>query len=357
MGVNPHRPSFALLIKEGAQLIMTVWCHNARQLVRPVLAALLLVLWATPASAQERTVNDLVSAVVRIKTYINPDARTGDNLGHQREGSGVVLDSNGLVLTIGYLMVEAHAAEVVTLEGRTVPANIVGYDHETGFGLLQASMPLNVTPMPMGSSAEVKQQDQLLVVSHGGAGRVGAVIVVSKREFAGSWEYLLPDAIFTAPPHPTWSGAALVNREGRLVGIGSLVVGDASGQGVRMPGNMFVPIDLLPPILGDLMANGHSSEPPTPWLGLNTEEAGGKLVVSRAVPGGPAEKAGIKRGDIVTGIDGQSAYGLNDFYKTIRSRGSAGIIVPLDIERDGDKRRIDIKSMNRRDHLKLDSTL
>lgn len=337
---------------------MAVSPHNLRQSFRPMFAAaVLLVSFVAPAPAQERTVNDLVSAVVRIKTYINPEARTGDNLGHQREGSGVVLDSNGLVLTIGYLMVEAHAAEIVTLEGRTVPANIVGYDHESGFGLLQASVSLNVAPMPMGSSADVKQQDQLLVVSHGGAGRVGAVIVVSKREFAGAWEYLLPDAIFTAPPHPAWSGAALVNREGKLVGIGSLVVGDASGQGVRMPGNMFVPIDRLPPILGDLMANGYSSESPTPWLGLNTEEAGGKLVVSRAVPGGPAEKAGVKRGDIVTGIDGQPSYDLSELYKKIRSLGSAGVTVPLEIERDGDKRRIDIKSMNRRDHLKLDSTL
>jgi S1-C subfamily serine protease len=336
---------------------MAVWRHNLGRFAQPLFAALLLAVSAIPAAAQERTVNDLVSSVVRIKTYINPEARTGDNLGHRREGSGVVLDSNGLVLTIGYLMVEAHAAEVVTLEGRTVPANIVGYDHETGFGLLQAALPLNVAPMPMGSSADVKQQDQLLVVGHGGAGRVGAVIVVSKREFAGSWEYLLPDAIFTAPPYPAWSGAALVNREGQLVGIGSLVVGDAGGQGVRMPGNMFVPIDRLPPILGDLMANGYSSESPTPWLGINTEEAGGKLVVSRAVPGGPAEKAGIKRGDIVAGIDGQSSYDLNDFYRKIRSLGSAGVTVPLDIDRGGDKRRIDIKSMNRRDHLKLDSTL
>jgi S1-C subfamily serine protease len=319
-------------------------------------AAILFALSVVPGEAQDRTVNDLVSAVVRIKTYIDPDARTGDNLGHQREGSGVVLDSNGLVLTIGYLMVEAHGAEVVTLDGRTVPASVVGYDHETGFGLLQATLPLNVMPMPMGSSADVKEQDRLLIVSHGGAGRVSPVIVVSKREFAGSWEYLLPGAIFTAPPHQAWSGAALVNADGRLVGIGSLIVTDASGQGVRMPGNMFVPIDLLPPILGDLIANGQSGEAPTPWLGVNTESSGDRLIVTRAVPGGPAEKAGIKRGDIITGIDGQPATGLNDLYRKVRALGSAGIVVPLDIERTGDKRRIDIKSMNRRDHLKLNST-
>src|SRR3954453_17880501 len=165
-------------------------------------AAFALALLAAPAGAQDRPVDELVSAVVRVKTYINPDARTGENLGHQREGSGVVLDSNGLVLTIGYLMVEAHAAEVVTHDGRAVPADIVGYDHESGFGLLRAAAPLNVRPMPIGTSAAVQERDPVLVVSYGGVSRIAAVSVVSKREFAGSWEYLLDDAIFTSPPHP-----------------------------------------------------------------------------------------------------------------------------------------------------------
>jgi S1-C subfamily serine protease len=321
-----------------------------------LLAAVTLA-WFVSASAQDRPVDELASAVVQVKTYINPDARTRENLGGQREGSGVVLDSSGLVVTIGYLMVEAHAAEVITKDGRAVPANIVGYDHESGFGLLQASAPLNVQPMPMGSSADLKEQDPVLVVSHGGVSGIAAVRVVSKREFAGSWEYLLPDAIFTSPRHPAWSGAALVNGEGRLVGIGSLIVGDASGRGDGGPGNMFVPIDRLPPILGDLMTNGYSSAAPTPWMGLTTEQVRGRLVIARPVAGGPAEKAGVKRGDVVTGVGGQPASDLNDFYRKVRALGSAGVTVPLDIERGGARQRIDIKSINRRDHLKLNTTL
>ena len=322
-------------------------------------AALLLTLVAVPgapAQAQAPSIDELLSGVVRIKTFINPDARTRENLGREREGSAVVLDSDGLVLTIGYLMVEAHAAEIVTHDGRTVPANIVGYDHESGFGLLKALAPLKVRPMPMGASSEVKERDSMMVASHGGAQGAAAVAIISKRTFAGNWEYLLDDAIFTSPPHSAWSGAALVNREGKLVGIGSLIVGDASGRGDGVPGNMFVPIDQLKPILADLIADGHASAPATPWLGITTEDVRGTLVVSRVTAGGPAEKAGIKRGDIVAGIDGIAPRDLIDFYREIRRVGRAGVEVPLDIQQDGEKRRIGIKSMNRRDHLKLNTT-
>ena len=232
---------------------------------------LLPVLFAS-ANAQTNSLDELVSAVVRVKTFINPEGRTTQNLGREREGSGVVIDSSGLVLTIGYLMVEAHSAELITQDGRTVAADVVGYDHETGFGLLRATAALNVRPMPMGKSADLKAEDPVLIASFGGADMVGAARVVARREFAGSWEYLLEDAIFTAPPHPLWSGAALINREGKLVGIGSLVVGDASGKSDGTPGNMFVPIDRLPPILAELMADGRTQRPPRPWLGLTIED-------------------------------------------------------------------------------------
>lgn len=329
------------------------WVARLRQFVLAVLAC---VGSTVAAPAQETSIADLLSGVVQIKTFINPDARTIENLGREREGTGVVLDNDGLVLTIGYLMVEAHAAQVVTQDGRAVPANIVGYDHETGFGLIKAISPLKVRPMQMGRSAAVKEGDALMVASYGGSPRAIPVRVVSKRDFAGSWEYLLEDAIFTSPPHPAWSGSALVNRDGRLVGIGSLIVNDASGGRSGDPGNMFVPIDKLQPIFGDLISDGHSNTPPVPWLGLTTEEYHGALTVLRAVPGGPAEKAGIKRGDVIVGVDGQSPRNLIDFYRKIRQRGSAGVAVPLDIEQGNEKRRIEVKSMNRRDHLKLNST-
>jgi S1-C subfamily serine protease len=313
--------------------------------------------FAASAAAQSPSVEELLSAVVRIKTQIHPEGYTVENLGRQREGSGIVIDSDGLVLTIGYLMVEAYAAEVEDSSGRTLPATVVGYDHETGFGLLRTLEPLKLKPMPLGKSAELKERDPVLIASFGGAAMAGAAYVVAKREFAGSWEYLLDEALFTAPPHPAWSGAALISREGKLVGVGSLIVADATGASERTPGNMFVPIDRLPPILGDLIAAGRVSGPGRPWLGLNTEELRGRLFVSRVSTGGPAEKAGIKRGDMVVGVNGEPAKNLADFYRKVWSQGVAGAIVAIDVLQDTQVRRFEIKSMNRLDHLKLKSTL
>ena len=221
-----------------------------------ILIAFFAATASAAAQAQATKLDDLVSAVVRVKTFINPDGTSVSNLGREREGSGIVIDESGLVLTIGYLMVEAHAAQIVTSAGRTLPATVVGYDHETGFGLLRTLEPPNIKPLTFASSAEVKEQDPALVASYGGAAMVLPVRVASRREFTGSWEYLVEGAIFTSPPHPAWSGAALINREGKLIGVGSLIVGDANGDNEPSPGNMFVPIDLLGPILGDLIAKG-----------------------------------------------------------------------------------------------------
>ena len=311
---------------------------------------------ADVARAQAASVEDIVAAVVRIKTFINPDGTSVANLGREREGSGILIDENGLVLTIGYLMVEAHAAEVVTSSGRTVPASVVGYDHETGFGLLRTIEPLKIKAMPIGKAADLKEGDPVLVSSFGGVGMLAPVRVASRRVFAGSWEYLVDRAIFTAPAHRAWSGAALVSREGKLVGVGSLIVGDATGNKDNSPGNMFVPIDGLMPIMGDLLVNGRVSGPGKPWLGLGAEEAGGRLFVGRVTSAGPAEKAGIKRGDVVSGIGGEAFSTLPDFYRKLWSLGGAGVTVPLDIIQGGASRRIDVPSAHRLDHLKLKST-
>jgi S1-C subfamily serine protease len=321
-------------------------------LVAVVLAAILLV-GAGSALAQAPSLDALAAAVVRIKTFINPEGRSVATLGAEREGSGILIGDDGLVLTIGYLMLEAHAAEIVTNDQRSVAAEVVGYDHETGFGLLKASAALNLRPIAFGKSHELKERDPVLVASFGGPDMVAPAFVVAKREFAGSWEYLLEEAIFTAPPHPAWSGAALINREGKLVGVGSLIVGDAAGGA---PGNMFVPIDRLPPIMADLLSEGRVQGPGRPWLGLTTEESGGKLLVGRVAPGGPAAKAGVQKGDVLIGVDGRPATGLADFYRKVWALGAAGTLIPLDVLQNNEKRRFELKSIDRMDHLRFKST-
>ncbi|MEA2938139.1 MAG: hypothetical protein QOC56_1643 [Alphaproteobacteria bacterium] len=324
-----------------------------RLMAAAVLAALAS---ASPAAAQTASLEDLIGAVVKIKTHINPQGNTVSGLGRDREGSGIVIDADGLVLTIGYLMVEAYAAEVVTNDGRTVPANVVGYDHESGFGLLRTLEPLKLKPMALGKAADVKEKDVVVVASGGGADMVAPAVVVSKREFAGNWEYMLDEAIFTSPPHPAWSGAALISRAGKLVGVGSLIVGDAAGTSEKTPGNMFVPIDRLPPILGDLISDGRLSGPGRPWLGINADEVRGRLIVSRVTAGGPAEKAGMQRGDVIVGVKGETPKTLVEFYRMIWAQGAAGAVVALDVLQNNGLRHIDVKSINRLDHLKLKST-
>ena len=321
------------------------------------IATLAMAITGSTGLAQSTRIEELVSAVVRIKTHVNPEGRTVEGLGREREGSGILIDNDGLVLTIGYLMVEAYAAEVVDNSGRTVPASVVGYDHETGFGLLRTMEPLKLKPMPLGKSADVKERDPVLVASFGGPDMVAGAYVVAKREFAGNWEYMLDEALFTAPPHPAWSGAALINREGKLVGVGSLIVGDAAGGSDKTPGNMFVPIDRLLPVLGDLISDGRVAGPGRPWLGVNTDELRGRLFVSRVTPGGPAEKAGLKRGDVVVGVNGEPPKSLSDFYRKVWAQGAAGTTVAIDVLQDSQVRRVEIKSINRLDHLKLKTTL
>src|SRR3954465_8530431 len=218
------------------------------------LRALLIAICAlasSAAAAETASLEELVASVVQIKTQINPDGETVRGLGRERDGSGIIIDNDGLVLTIGYLMVEAYAAEVITNDGRTVPASVVGYDHESGFEVLRAIEPLKLKPIPLGKSADVKDKDVAVIASAGGPDMVAPVFIVAKREFAGNWEYILDDALFTSPPHPAWGGAALIRRDGKLVGVGSLIVGDATGGNEKTPGNMFVPIDRLTPILSD----------------------------------------------------------------------------------------------------------
>jgi S1-C subfamily serine protease len=331
-----------------------------------LIGAVLAFLIAVPVAAQTNgpasgkselpKLDELLSGVVRIKTFINPEGRTVETLGRERTGSGVVIDNNGLVVTIGYLMVEAHAAEVVTQDGRAIPAEVLGYDYESGFGLLKATQPLKVRPFVLGKSGALKEKDPVLAASFGGLNGVAPALVTVRREFAGNWEYLIDGAIFTTPPHTDWSGAALIDKDGKLVGVGSLIVGDITGRGGNAPGNMYVPIDLLTPVLADLISGSNGQGKAKPWIGLTTEEVRGRLFVARTTAGAPAEKAGLKKGDIIVGVGGEPATGLADFYRKIWKQGEAGVTVPLDVLGDAGIKRVEVKSMNRNDHLRLKST-
>lgn len=331
--------------------------QNATTRLAGVLFAAGLLLSAVSAGATEAGAQAPVQAeltvdalsVVKIKSQAVRDARSSVSLGAEREGTGVVIDSKGLVLTIGYLVTEAEKVELSTADGKVFPATVVASDPRTGIGLLKALTPLPVKPVDFGESARLAERDLVLIVGFDG---VAPAYVVSKRRFVGYWEYLLDEAIYTAPVTVNWQGAALLSREGKLLGIGSLAVGDAIGTRANIPGNLFVPIDVLKPVLGDIIANGKSTARPRPWIGVSTQDVQGKVIVTRVSPESPADEAGLGKGDIIVGVAGQPVEGQADFYTKLWASGNAGVDVTLDVLKGTAVQQYTVKSRDRESYFR-----
>jgi S1-C subfamily serine protease len=288
-------------------------------------------------------------SVVAIRATIPDDAFTADALGTRREGSGVVIRENGLVLTIGYLITEAEEVWLTRHDGTVVPGHALAYDQETGFGLVQALGALDLPALSFGNSRRAKVGDAIMLAD--GLGRAVEGEIVARQEFAGYWEYLLDNAIFTAPVHPSWGGAALVDADGKLLGVGSLRLQMSQGETVEDI-NMVVPIDLLPPIFDDLVKRGAVAKPPRPWLGAFSAEYNGEVVVMSVADNGPADKAGLRRGDIISDVQDREIRGLADFYRSVWASGPAGTELPLRVVRDGRETWLRVKSIDRAATLK-----
>ena len=309
---------------------------------------------ATPeAGARAQAPNERLArfhgSVVRVDARAVRGAQSADTLGARRSGSGVLIDER-TVLTIGYLLLEAEAVEITSASGRKVPANVAGYDHATGFGLLRALVPLDGTPLALGDSDRVAERETVLTLGHGET-QATELYVVSRKPFTGSWEYLIERPIYTFPPVNNWSGSALFDESGKLIGIGSLIVNDAATDRRGVPGNLFVPVNLLKPILADLLANGRRSGPVQPWLGLATEMVQGHLMVARVSRDGPALGAGIERGDIVLAVGGKRVAGQAEFYRQLWELGPAGTEVTLRMLQQGEVRDVRLRSIDRADVL------
>ena len=296
--------------------------------------------------------DEALGAVFAYHADIPEEAFTASTLGQEREGNAVLIDDKGYLLTIGYLATEADEVTLTDVEGTQFPARVVGYDQVTGLGLLRADGPLDRRPMTLGSVDELRVGDEAIAAAGGGLDVAMVVSVVSKREFAGYWEYLLDEAVFTSPPHPRWSGAALMSRQGVLVAIGSLYVQDSLPGEQTRPGNMFVPVELLHPIFEELAASGHAARPPRPWLGMFGAEVEDRVVIAGLTDDGPADDAGLKVGDLVLGVAGEPVGGLSDFYRAVWALGPAGVEVPLDVYRDGELVHVAVHSADRRSFLK-----
>jgi S1-C subfamily serine protease len=313
--------------------------------------------WEIPILAQPKPedfafdLDRALLSVVGLQANIAEDASTASILGTERSGSGVVIRESGLVLTIGYLIVEAESIWLSTADGRATPGHVLTYDQETGFGLVQALGRLGVPALSLGRSSELQPRDPVILAGGGRRQSVRAE-VVGKQEFAGSWEYLLDEAIFTAPAHPFWGGTGLIGRDGTLLGIGSLNVQQVTERGAPRDINMVVPIDVLKPVLDELLTYGRRNRAPRPWLGLYSAESDGKVMIAGLSERGPAAAAGMRIGDVVWAVRDESVQSLADFYRKVWASGPAGAEIPIEVLRDDRTVWVRVKSVDRSALLK-----
>ena len=300
----------------------------------------------------ELDVEAMLSSLVSVRSEVPEDALTASVLGTERMGNGVVIGDPGLVLTIGYLVTEAQTLWITDHQGLAVPGHVLGYDQESGFGLVQALQPLPAPAMDLGVSAACDVGDPIVLAGHGGGDALVTGRIIAKREFAGYWEYVLDEALFTAPAHPNWGGAALVGSDGRLLGVGSLLVQTVSSSGEKGGANMVVPIDLLKPILEDMKLYGRPNRPARPWLGFLVQDVGSHLVVASTYDGCPADRAGIETGDRIVEVAGEPVDGLAELFRRVWEIGPAGSDIPLTIVRDGEPRPVVLESIDRSARLK-----
>jgi len=293
----------------------------------------------------------VLKSIVALHAVIPDDAFTAGVLGTRRAGSGVVIRESGLILTIGYLITEAEEIWLTANDGRVTPGHALAYDQATGFGLVQALGALNLPALELGRSSEVRLGDAV-VLAGGGRGQYVRSHLVARQEFAGYWEYLIDEALFTAPAHPLWGGTGMISADGKLLGIGSLLVQQVTGDGQEQDINMVVPIDLLPPILEDLLRHGRVTTPPRPWLGIYTAESEGKLVIASLAEGGPGAAAGLQQGDIIAGVRELGIDSLSDFYRKLWDSGPAGTEIPLEVVRGGRSHWVRVRSADRSDLLR-----
>jgi S1-C subfamily serine protease len=296
-----------------------------------------------------------LASVMGLHALVPQDAFTAENLGTERAGNAVLIRDSGVVLTISYLITEAETVWLSPAEGPAVPGYVLAFDQETGFGLVQALARLNLPALPLGHSSAARVGDRVVVGGAGGRQHSVAAHIAARQEFAGYWEYVLDDAIFTLPSHPNWGGTALIGAGGDLLGIGSLQLQHASATGADEHLNMVVPIDLLKPILDDLMTIGRPNRPPRPWLGLFATEMEGRIVIVGVANGGPAQRANLQTGDIVLAVAGEEVSDLASLFRRIWSLGQAGVEVPLLIYREGRTTTLRVRSGDRNRFLKAPS--
>jgi S1-C subfamily serine protease len=308
----------------------------------------------TPPAKEDLAVFD---SLVEVNATVSSSARTAREYGTRRSGNGVVLDASGLIVTIGYVVAEAQSIEVTFSSGETNLARVVAFDDHTGLALLRPFQDIVTTPAQLGKSKGLKKDQKVMIL--GGAGRDSAqtVSIGKISRFAGGWGYVVDDAIHTHPPNTDFSGSALLTEAGELVGIGALVSIDIDiDPKVRVPGNVFVPVDQLTGVLGQLIVSGRQEEQRA-WLGMEARKTKEGMVVSRVMEGGPAADSGIASGDRIVAVNQQAVSSLADFYDKVWQSTAPGESVHLLLLRGDHYANVPIEAISIFDWLQLDASV
>ena len=301
------------------------------------------------AEITKEKVERFYKSIVSVRSIVPPEARTAASLGVEREGNGVAIDENH-ILTIGYIVIESESIEIGLSDGRRLPAKLVGYDHTSGFGIIKSVVPLKMPPLQLGNSDNINSEQDLLILPSPNRGAGSIVRSVSRRPFTGWWEYFVESPIYTTPPNRLWAGAPILNGNGEILGIGSLFVSE-SVPGISSPGNMSVPINLLKPILGDLISSGRRKSKIQPYIGISSDDSNDQVIVTRVSKGGPAFQAGIKPQDIIVTINGSQISNLKSFYEKVWKSGEAGVTIELSVLRSGSLMNFKVKTVDRLDYF------
>ena len=292
------------------------------------------------AASTPSAVTRVRAAVVGLQVLVPPDRPSAATLGEERAGSATIIDPDGLAVTVGYLVLEAARIEVTLEDGRRTTARIVGHDFESGLALIRLD-PAGA-PYPaaqLGQSAPLAAGQPVAIVGVGAAGpAVGVMVrVTGVGPFVAYWEYLLDRAVFVAPHHPAFGGAALVDPDGALVGVVSL----------RLPaGHLAIPIDLLAPARDALVRTGRSARPPRPWLGIRALGMDGGIGIAGISPAGPAQAAGLRQGDVILRVNGERVADVEAFYRRLWAQ-PVNQPLELGVWRDGALETITVRPRDR----------
>ena len=319
-------------------------------IVRYIFPVLLLLCAShSYANITKEKIERFYESIVSVRSIVPPEAKTAVSLGVEREGNGVAIDENH-ILTIGYIVIESESIEIGLSDGRRLPAKLVGYDHTSGFGIIKSVVPLKMPPLKLGNSDIINSEQDLLMLPSSNRGAGSIVRSVSRRPFTGWWEYFVESPIYTTPPNGLWAGAPILNEKGEILGIGSLFVSEAV-PGISSPGNMSVPINLLKPILGDLISSGRRKSKIQPYLGISSDDSNDQVIVTRVSKGGPAFKAGIRPQDVIMTINGSQVSDLKSFYEKIWKSGESGVVIELSVLRKGLIMTFNVKTVDRLDYF------